>query len=141
MKPEELVQALRRCSCQAESRGCEACPLYSNNDCVTYALSGAADLIERLRELAAADKDGRVVVLPCKVGDVVWFTYSAFNWADKPIEAMVLSITISGGTNLIYTTRTINGGIQRKFTPRKIGKTVFLTRKEAERALEEQKNV
>lgn len=26
----------------------------------------------RLRELAEADKDGRVVVLPCKVGDVVY---------------------------------------------------------------------
>ena len=29
--------------------------------------------IDRLRELAEADKDGRVVVLPCKVGDTVWF--------------------------------------------------------------------
>ena len=28
--------------------------------------------IDRLRELAEADKDGRVVVLPCKVGDTVW---------------------------------------------------------------------
>lgn len=28
---------------------------------------------DRLRELAEADKDGRVVVLPCKVGDKVWF--------------------------------------------------------------------
>lgn len=26
----------------------------------------------RLREIAEADKDGRVVVLPCKVGDTVW---------------------------------------------------------------------
>ena len=26
----------------------------------------------RLRELAVADKDGRVVVLPCKVGDTVY---------------------------------------------------------------------
>ena len=28
----------------------------------------------RLRELAEADKDGRVVVLPCKVGDTVYFS-------------------------------------------------------------------
>ena len=27
----------------------------------------------RLRELAEADKDGRLVVLPCKVGDTVYF--------------------------------------------------------------------
>lgn len=28
---------------------------------------------DRLRELAAAEKDGRLVVLPCKAGDTVWF--------------------------------------------------------------------
>ena len=28
--------------------------------------------IDRLRELAEADKDGRLVVLPCKVGDTVY---------------------------------------------------------------------
>lgn len=27
---------------------------------------------DRMKELAEADKDGRVVVLPCKVGDTVW---------------------------------------------------------------------
>ena len=27
---------------------------------------------ERLNELAQADKDGRLVVLPCKVGDMLW---------------------------------------------------------------------
>ena len=30
-------------------------------------------LLKHIRELAEADKDGRVVVLPCKVGDTVWF--------------------------------------------------------------------
>ena len=30
--------------------------------------------IDRLRELAESDKDGRVVVLPCKVGDTLWVT-------------------------------------------------------------------
>ena len=36
------------------------------------ALSDGMTLI-RLRELAVADKEGRVIVLPCKVGDTVWF--------------------------------------------------------------------
>ena len=40
---------------------------------------------ERLKELAAADKDGRVVVLPCKVGDTVW--YEEYGIEDgKPIK-------------------------------------------------------
>ena len=29
--------------------------------------------LDRLEKLIKADKDGRVVVLPCKVGDTVWF--------------------------------------------------------------------
>lgn len=33
---------------------------------------------ERLKELAAADRDGRVVVLPCKVGDTVWYKEYGF---------------------------------------------------------------
>ena len=31
--------------------------------------------IDRLRELAQAEKEGRLVVLPCKVGDAVWKIY------------------------------------------------------------------
>lgn len=30
--------------------------------------------INRLRKLAEADKDGRLMVLPCKVGDTLWVT-------------------------------------------------------------------
>ena len=32
--------------------------------------------IDRLRELAEADRDGRCVVLPCKIGDIVWCIYT-----------------------------------------------------------------
>ena len=39
--------------------------------------------VARLRELTEADKDGRLVVLPCKVGDTV---YRIFNPPDrKPV--------------------------------------------------------
>lgn len=37
--------------------------------------------IDRLRELAEADKEGRCVVLPCKVGDNVFlFSTTVGNW-------------------------------------------------------------
>ena len=36
-------------------------------------LSGCDYSISRMVELMKADKDGRVVILPCKVGDTVWF--------------------------------------------------------------------
>lgn len=32
---------------------------------------------ERIRKLLAADKEDRVMILPCKVGDAVWFARSA----------------------------------------------------------------
>lgn len=31
--------------------------------------------LDRLRKLAKADRDGRVVVLPCKIGDKAWCVY------------------------------------------------------------------
>lgn len=48
MTNKEIVQALRLCSCEASTRNCPTCPLSGNDDCVTDALSGAADIIERL---------------------------------------------------------------------------------------------
>lgn len=48
MTNEELIQALRLCSCETSTRNCPTCPLSGNDDCVTDALRGAADIIERL---------------------------------------------------------------------------------------------
>ena len=89
--------------------------------------------VARLRELAEADKDGRLVVLPCKVGDTV---YRIVRDAEPHItrdevrnmyfaDDMTLCIELVGG---------------RIILPEKFGKTVFLTREEAEKALEAMKN-
>lgn len=86
----------------------------------------------RLRELAEADKDGRVVVRPCKVGDTV---YRIVRDADPHItrdearnmyfaDDMTLCVELVGG---------------RIILSEKFGKTVFLTREEAEKALEAMK--
>lgn len=69
---------------------------------------------DRLREFAEADKAGRCVVLPCKVGDTVYILRRAFDGAD-----------VVGETELWWDD-----------IPQ-LGKTVFLTREEAEKALEE----
>ena len=71
----------------------------------------------RLRELAEADKDGRLVVLPCKVGDTVYILRRTFDGAD-----------VVGETELWWDD-----------IPQ-LGKTVFLTREEAEKALEAMKD-
>lgn len=70
-----------------------------------------------LKKYQEADKDGRLVVLPCKVGDTVYILRRTFCGAD-----------VVGETELWWTD-----------IPQ-IGKTVFLTREEAEKALEEIRN-
>ena len=83
--------------------------------------------ISRLVELAEADKDGRVVVLPCKVGDTVYFALLG-----RIIEKQVFSIVSFSNSTRIYC-----GGTSEYFRPEDIGKTFFLTREEAEKALRE----
>ena len=69
---------------------------------------------KRIVALMEADRAGRLVVLPCKVGDTVYILRRAFDGAD-----------VVGETKLWWDD-----------IPQ-LGKTVFLTREEAEKALEE----
>ena len=71
---------------------------------------------DRLLELACADKAGRLVALPCKVGDKVYQID-----AERVYESEVKGIIYDAG--------------HIDFDERAIGKTVFLTREEAEAAL------
>ena len=98
--------------------------------------------INRLRKLAEADKDDRLVVLPCKVGDTLWVTDCGNVPRKMKLEAPGIIAVCTDEDNLcmwsmcnrkpdgfcVYRLR--NDGAD-------IGKTVFLTREEAERAMEE----
>ena len=90
---------------------------------------------DRLRELAAADHDGRVVVLPCKVGDKVWMHEKTFIRGEivNSVELETISEMRGNALNPVW----FFAG-DRDFSPSEIGKTVFLTRAEAEAALKEQ---
>lgn len=88
--------------------------------------------LERLEKLAEADKDGRLVVLPCKVGDGLW------TFCSHPVEQVysftVTDISTLNGRTMLNTSRC---GV---VDARDVGKTVFLTREEAEKALEARKD-
>lgn len=86
---------------------------------------------DRLRELAEADRDGRVVVLPCRVGDGLW------TFCTHPVE-QVYSFTVTDISTLNWRTM-LNTSRCGVIDARDVGKTVFLTREEAEKALEEAK--
>ena len=75
--------------------------------------------LRRAHDLHVADREGRVVVLPCKVGDMVYRTWSVPEHA--PFVEEVRMSSVAAIISLL----------------RKFGKTVFLTRKEAEKALQE----
>lgn len=74
----------------------------------------------RLQELAEADKDGRVVVLPCKVGDTVYRVFHG-----NPKNPVISSFKVN----------TVDAAVSLS---RKMGRhkyiSVFLTREEAEEA-------
>jgi hypothetical protein len=94
--------------------------------------------ISRLRELAEADKDGRLVVLPCKVGDKVWANLDGMRY---PRKCVIEFVNIgSHVTTIVFSTV---DGLREQYgaNPNSFGKTVFLIREEAEKALEAMKNV
>ena len=92
--------------------------------------------VDRLRELAEADKDGRVVVLPCKVGDTVWANLDGMRHTRK----CVIEFANIGShvTTIVFSTV---DGLREQYgvNPSSFGKTVFLSREEAEKALQEMK--
>lgn len=88
---------------------------------------------ERLRKFAEADKDGRLAVLPCKVGQRVF----ALLDTDKHIsECEVKQIGMGNKIGFIGLEPIGARGREYGVSLNGFGKTVFLTREEAEKALE-----
>lgn len=88
----------------------------------------------RLRELAVADQEGHVIVLPCKVGHRVF----ALLDTDKHISECEIK-QIGLGNEIGFVGLEPIGARGRKYgvALNGFGKTVFLTREEAEKALRE----
>lgn len=104
---------------QSSATGCECYEtIKSSMAYYVGTLDGAKGKItNRLRELADADKDGRCVVLPCKVGDTVWRIKRTFETYPDKSEPYIEPDAFL---------------LQDVFN---IGKTVFLTREEADHEL------
>lgn len=116
--------------------------------CALHELNAYKDLgsIEHLRELIQAEQDARLVVLPCKVGDKV--RVDARTWGDtwnyKTVDG---GKYLLGETVAIIKTRKqtfikirVEHNVSwkrpmRRYPISAIGKTIFLTREEAEEAL------
>ena len=88
--------------------------------------------VERLDKLAAyedAEEQGRLVILPCKVGNTVWsrdvepWTVVSVEWFSRRVTQLHCKSPVTGR------------GMTFSVGKRSLGKTVFLTREEAEAAL------
>lgn len=100
--------------------------------------------IEKIKEWIKADKDGRVVVLPCKVGDTLWVTGRDNVPREMELEAPDIRTVCTDEDNLCMSTcnRKPDGfcAYRLRNDGADIGKTVFLTREEAEKTSEAKKD-
>ena len=94
--------------------------------------------LDRLEKLAEADRDGRLVVPPCKAGDTVYEVTSRKTISEYRVKAIRVELFctfIEWDIVAGFVDKSIFG-----VPVDEIGKTVFLTREEADRALEGKRN-
>lgn len=102
--------------------------------------------INRLRELAQAEKEGQLAVLPCKDWFEIVFGEQELFWGidtdyiDTPIREISVDnaerFTWYDGWKTLVLRGNDENGLDWEFSPEDIGKTVFLTREAAEAALQ-----
>lgn len=97
---------------------------------------------EKLAEYEDLEEQGRLVKLPCKVGDTVWdndcgrpcaYTITAFSFGECE-EYICEPVTTK---EVVFYYANSSGSITGSFAEREIGKSVFLNKSEAEAKLKE----
>lgn len=129
VKGADNLECREVCERQGDA-GCKTCPIAKAFDrlaAIEDILGDDYDL-DRLRELAQADRDGRCVVLPCKVEDDVYI-----NILGRTLPFTVISISQMASTPTFKAQHGIR--LVYIFKADDVGETVFLTRAEAEEAL------
>ena len=134
VKDHDYVSAAYRLAAYEET-GLTPDQVVNAKNIIELAFADDTSKAERIRKLVAADDEGRVVVLPCKVGDTIYFAranpilqykVTGYEMGEASIS-QVRSKHVDKETGLTF---------NFTFEPGSIGKTVFLSRKEAEKALQ-----
>jgi len=96
-----------------------------------------ARIVNLLPKLFQAEKDGLIVELPCKVGDTVYVTYKTITAIRKCVVNKIRSTF--AGTDFALNLNENKAHITdwEHVEIKDFGKTVFLTREAAEKALKE----
>ena len=128
-------------------------PWYKNEDCPTCSICWncdipprkckyISDVLKKLADYEDLEKQGRLIKLPCKVGDTVWdndygrpcaYTITAFSFGE--CEEYICEPVTTKEAVFYYSNS--SGSITGSFAEREIGKSVFLNKSEAEAKLKE----
>lgn len=101
-----------------------------------------AKYLRKLKAYESLEEQGRLVILPCKVGDTVWdndcgrpcaYTITAFSFGE--CEEYICEPVTTKEVVFYYTNS--SGSITGSFAESEIGKSVFLNKSEAEAKLKE----
>lgn len=105
-----------------------------------------AEWLEKFKEYQQLEEQGRLIKLPCKVGDTVWdndygrpcaYTITAFSFGE--CEEYICEPVTTKEVVFYYTNS--SGSITGSFAESEIGKSVFLNKSEAEEKLKELRGV
>ena len=122
-------KCFEKCDGLGASRKCDKCEI-------------ATSICEKLGKYEDLDEQGRLVKLPCKVGDTVWdndfgrpcaYTITAFSFGECE-EYICKPVTTK---EVVFYYENSRGSITGSFAESVIGKSVFLNKSEAEAKLKE----
>ena len=122
-------KCFKKCDGLGASRKCDNCEITTS-------------ICEKLGKYEDLEEQGRLVILPCKVGDTVWdndfgrpcaYTITAFSFGECE-EYICEPVTTK---EVVFYYANSSGSITGSFAESEIGKTVFLTKSEAEAKLKE----
>lgn len=141
MNIDEFIEHAKEKAEEYKYRACffkRGNPMYAAYVKLTKDHEQLVEWLEKFKEYQQLEEQGRLVKLPCNRGDKIYFIKSAFSMAHFPIEARITSICgIDCDSDVMYSSITEYNKIDRRFKSSDIGKTVFLTKSEAEAKLKE----
>lgn len=114
---------------------CPTCSICCNCDIPPRKCKYISDALEKLADYEDLEEQGRLLKLPCKVGDTVYGINT-----DRNIVSALKIISVKIYSYAIYFDYQLIDGIYKNivsFADADIGKTVFLTKSEAEAKLKE----